>query len=316
MSQMDILLYKSGDDAPLWVDEMTRALPGARVRVWTEGDHAAADYALVWRPIAQVLAARDRLKAVFNLGAGVDVVLDILRAHPGLLPSHVPVIKLDDAGMAPQMIQYVLHAVLRHFRRFNAYATLQHERRWQPLAGVEPASHTVGVMGLGALGAPVAIALAQLGFQVRGWSRSSRAVEQVTSYAGYEELPRFLDGLNVVVNMLPLTAETENILDRKLFSHLAHGAQVINIARGAHLVEEDLLQALDSGQIATATLDVFRQEPLPPEHPFWADSRIEITPHISALTLRNASVRQISEKIARLEQGLPVDGVIDLARGY
>ena len=313
---MDILLYMPGDDASPWIDEITRALPAARVRVWKEGDRAAADYALVWKPTAEVLAGRERLKAVFNLGAGVDVILGLLRTHPDMLPSQVPVIKLDDAGMAPQMVQYVLHAVLRHFRRFDEYAVLQRECRWQTLDAREPASHAVGVMGMGALGTPVATALAQLGFAVRSWSRSPRSVEQVDCFAGHDDLPRFLDGLNVLVNLLPLTAETENILDRNMFARLAPGAQLINIARGAHLVEDDLLQALDSGQIAAATLDVFRQEPLPPHHPFWNHPRIDITPHVAALTLCRESVRQISEKIARLEQGLPVDGMIDAARGY
>lgn len=313
---MDILLYMPGDDASPWIDELAGALPAARVRVWKEGDRSPADYALVWKPTVEVLAGRERLKGVFNLGAGVDVVLGLLRSHPGLLPPHVPLIKLDDAGMAAQMVQYVLHAVLRHFRRFDGYANFQRERRWQPLEADDPASHTVGVMGLGALGTPVATALAQLGFRVRGWSRSRRNVEQVACFAGQDDLPRFLDGQNVLVNLLPLTAETENILNCDVFARLAPGAQLINIARGAHLVEEDLLQALDSGQIATATLDVFRQEPLPADHPFWNHPRIDVTPHVAALTLRRESVRQIAKKIGRLEQGLPVDGVIDVGRGY
>lgn len=313
---MDILLYLPDDDPSSWIAELTRALPAARIRAWQPGDRAAAEYALVWQPPAAVLAGRARLKAVFNLGAGVDVVLGLLRSQPDLLPPGVPLIKLDDAGMAPQMVQYVLHAVLRHFRRFDDYSAFQHECRWQSLAAREPASHAIGVMGLGALGTSVATALAQLGFAVRGWSRGPRAVGQVACFAGQDELPRFLDGLNVLVNLLPLTAETEDILDRNLFARLAPGAQLINIARGAHLVEEDLLQALDSGQLATATLDVFRQEPLPPLHPFWAHPDIDITPHVAALTLCRDSVRQIAEKIARLEQGWPVEGVIDAARGY
>jgi glyoxylate/hydroxypyruvate reductase A len=313
---MEILLYMLGGDTSPWIDEIEHALPAARVRAWKQGDQATADYALVWKPIPEVLDGRERLKAVFNLGAGVDVVLGLLKSHPDLLPPHVPIIKLDDAGMAPQMVQYVLHAVLRHFRRFDDYADLQREGKWQPLEAREPASHTIGVMGLGALGTPVATALAQLGFPVRGWSRSRRSVEQVACLAGQDELPHFLDGLNVLVNLLPLTTETESILNRNNFARLARGAQLINIARGAHLVEEDLLQALDSGQIATATLDVFRQEPLPQDHPFWRHPRIQVTPHVSALTLRRVSVRQIAEKIGRLEQGLPVEGMIDVGRGY
>jgi glyoxylate/hydroxypyruvate reductase A len=313
---MEILLYMPGDDALPWIDEINRALPDARARAWTAGDSAAADYALVWKPTVEVLAGRARLKAVFNLGAGVDALLGLLRTHPDLLPPRVPVVKLDDAGMAPQMTQYVMHAVLRHFRRLDEYADFQRECRWRPLEAREPSTYAIGIMGLGSLGTPVATALAQLGFAVRGWSRSLRSVDQIACFAGQHDLPQFLGGLNVLVNLLPLTAETESMLNRDVFARLAPGAQLINIGRGAHVVEEDLLQALDSGQIATATLDVFRQEPLPPPHPFWSHPRIDITPHVAAMTLCKASVRQIAEKIARLEQGLAVDGVIDLARGY
>jgi glyoxylate/hydroxypyruvate reductase A len=316
MSDLEILLCLPDDDTASWIDELVRALPAARVRPWRPGDRAAADYALVWRPPGEALAGRRRLKAVFNLGAGVDAVLALLAAQPDLLPPHVPLIKLDDAGMAPQMVQYVLAAVLRHLRRFPEYAALQRARRWQPLPGRDAGAHAVGVMGLGALGTPVATALAQLGFAVRGWSRSPRAVGQVACFAGQGALPDFLDGLDVLVNLLPLTAQTTGILDRTLFARLAPGAQLINIGRGGHLVEEDLLRALDSGQLAQATLDVFREEPLPPDHPFWEHPRIEITPHVAALTLRRESARQIAARIARIERGLPVDGVIDRTSGY
>jgi len=313
---MDILLcLPDGDTAP-WIDELAAVLPAARVRPWRPGDRAPADYALVWNPPTEALAGRGRLKAVFNLGAGVDAVLALLAAQPDLLPPHVPLIKLDDAGMAPQMVQYVLAAVLRHVRRFPEYAALQRARRWQPLPGRDAATHAVGVMGLGALGTPVAGALAQLGFAVRGWSRGPRAVGEVAYFAGPAALPDFLDGLDVLVNLLPLTPHTADILDRALFARLAPGAQLINIGRGAHLVEEDLLRALDSGQLAQATLDVFREEPLPPDHPFWRHPRIEITPHVAALTLRRESARQIAARIARIERGLPVDGVIDRTSGY
>ena len=313
---MDILLCLPDDDAASWIDELAAVLPAARVRPWRPGDRAAADYVLVWNPPMEALAGRARLKAVFNLGAGVDAVLALLAAHPDLLPPHVPLIKLDDAGMAPQMVQYVLAAVLRHVRRLPEYAALQRARRWQPLPGHDVATHAVGVMGLGALGTPVAAALAQLGFVVRGWSRGPRAVDQVACFAGPDALPDFLDGLDVLVNLLPLTPHTADILDRTLFARLAPGAQLINIGRGAHLVEEDLLRALDSGQLAQATLDVFREEPLPPDHPFWGHPRIDITPHVAALTLRSESARQIAARIACIERGLPIDGVIDRTSGY
>lgn len=313
---MDIMFYKDGDDAAPWLAEISQCLPRARVREWLPGDQGRADYALVWKPPADMLRQREGLRAVFNLGAGVDGLLAMLRAEPALLPSQVPLIRIEDAGMAVQMVQYVSHAVLRHYRRMDDYARLKLRGAWAPLPPREPSTYVVGVMGLGALGVQVATSLAALGFPVRGWSRSARQVPGMRCFAEPEGLRAFAGGLQALVNLLPLTAATENILNQHLFAQLAPGATLINVARGAHLVEHDLIAALDSGQLESATLDVFREEPLPPEHPFWRDQRIEITPHIAAETTLFASIRQIAAKIRALENGEAVAGVVDLRRGY
>lgn len=313
---MHLLLYlHSGDPAP-WLADLASELPDAQVRNWQPGDMDPADYALAWKPPAEVLRERAGMKAVFNLGAGVDAVLRMLQAQPTLLPAEVPLIKLDDAGMAAQMIEYVSYAVLRRFRRFDEYAQLQAQGSWRELPQRTRNDYMIGVMGMGALGTQVAVALAAQGFPVRGWSRSRKKTEGVQCFAGRDEMPAFLQGLHVLVNMLPLTPETDGILNSKVFSRLAPGAHLINVARGLHVVDEDLLAALADGQLGYATLDVFRQEPLPPEHPFWRDPRIAITPHVAALTEREASVRQIAGKIRALERGEPVPGVIDRSRGY
>jgi len=313
---MHILLSSAGGDQSRWLTELGNSLPQAQVRIWQAGDSAPADYALVWKPPVEALRGRAGLKAVFNLGAGVDPLLAMLRQYPDLLPPAVPLIKLDDAGMAQQMVQYVSYAVLRHFRRFDDYARQQQAGRWQTLPRRRMEDCRVGILGLGALGAQVAASLVQQGFPVSGWSRSAKQLPGVASYAGTAELGSFLSSLQVLVNMLPLTADTENILNLEVFNQMNRGAAVINVARGAHLVESDLLAALESGQLAGATLDVFREEPLPTEHPFWSEPRIEITPHISALTVRMDSIAQIVEKIQSLERGEAVSGVIDRARGY
>lgn len=314
---MDILFYIAAEDnfTP-WMEDLSRYLPQARARVWHAGDHAPADYALVWRPPIELLQQCSGLKAVFNLGAGVDILLNFLRTNPALLAPHVPLIKLDDAGMAAQMAQYVVQAVLRHFRCMDGYAQQQSTGTWHPLPPREQATHPIGIMGMGALGSHVAATLTGMGFPVRGWSRSPKHSEGVQSFSGHDNLAAFASGLQVLVNMLPLTAETENILNRDLFARLAHGAQLINVARGAHLVEDDLLPALASGQLACASLDVFRQEPLPSDHPFWREPRITITPHISALTERTESIKQIAAKINALEKGEAVAGTVDRTRGY
>jgi glyoxylate/hydroxypyruvate reductase A len=313
---MDILFYGYGDAATSWLEHLATLLPEARLRIWMPGDNARADYAVVRNPPPEMLGPREGLKAVFNLGAGVDAILTTLADERARLPAHVKLIKLDDAGMAPQMIEYVAHAVLHHARRADDYARLQADRRWEPLVASNAQGMTVGVMGLGMLGTRVAQALTGLGFAVRGWSRTSKQIDGMRTYAGVSELNEFLAGSQVLVNLLPLTPDTAGILDRKLFFKLPQGAYVINVARGAHLVDEDLLEAIRCGHLAGAKLDVFRQEPLPPGHPFWSETRISITPHVSALTLKEESLIQIAEKIRALETGRPVSGIIDRSRGY
>jgi glyoxylate/hydroxypyruvate reductase A len=313
---MNILYHMADDDPAPWLSDLAAYLPQARVRVWQAGDREPADYALVWKPPLELLQHRPGLKAVFNLGAGVDAILDLLNRHPDLLPPHVPLIRIEDAGMGAQMAEYVNLAVVRHFRRMNDYARQQQSGIWQPLAPRVRSGHHIGVMGMGALGAHVAASLAAAGFPVRGWSRGPKQVDGVQCHHGDEGLDRFLNGLQVMINLLPLTADTGNILDRRLFAKLARGAQLINVARGAHLVDEDLLSALADGQLAAATLDVFRQEPLPASHPFWREPRIEITPHVSAVTQRTESVQQIAAKINALERGAAVAGIVDPILGY
>jgi glyoxylate/hydroxypyruvate reductase A len=314
--KMNILYHMAGDDTAPWLAELAAFLPQARVRIWQPGDRDPADYALVWKPPFELLQQRAGLKAVFNLGAGVDAILALLRRHPDLLPQQVPLIRIEDAGMGTEMAEYVHHAVVRHFRRMNDYARQQASGTWEPLTSRARTAHRIGVMGLGALGAQVAASLAGAGFPVRGWSRSPKQLEAIECFDGHANLDRFLDGLHVLVNLLPLTADTENILNRRLFARLAPGAQLINVARGAHLVDEDLLSALAEGQLAAAMLDVFRQEPLPADHPFWREPRIEITPHVSAMTQRAESVQQITDKIKALERGELVTGIVDRMRGY
>ncbi|VWC27064.1 glyoxylate reductase [Burkholderia latens] len=218
--------------------------------------------------------------------------------------------------MAQQMIEYVTHAVLRYLRRFDEYETLQRERRWQVLEPHPRARFTVAVLGLGVLGAQVARALAALGLPVRGYSRSPKQLDGIDTFAGDGALDACVDGAKVVVNLLPSTRDTDGILSARTFAKLARGAYVVNVARGAHLVEADLLGALASGQVAAATLDVFEHEPLPPDHPFWHTPRITITPHSSAETLRDEAVEQIAGKIRAFERGEPVTGIVDYARGY
>ena len=318
---MKILFYTPhADEAPAWIGSLARALPGADIRLWAPGDTAPADYAVVWRPPAEFFAARAGLRAVFVMGAGVDALLGLERKKPGTLPRDLPLVRLEDTGMATQMAEYAIHTALRYLRRFDEYDLAQRTRHdeapWRALEPHPRETFHVGVLGLGALGAHVAKALASLGLPVRGYSRTEKTIEGVATFAGSDALPAFLNGLKLIVNLLPSTPETDGILNRRTFSHLAAGAYLINLARGAHLVEQDLVDALSEGRLAAATLDVFAQEPLPAGHPFWRLPRVTITPHIAALTLREPAVEQIARKIDALARGEKIGGIVDRLRGY
>ncbi|MCE4060970.1 glyoxylate/hydroxypyruvate reductase A [Pandoraea sputorum] len=314
---MDILIFSPDGKTAAYETGLAEHLPQASIRGWQPGDTAPADYIVLWKPNAEVLQPRERLKAIFNMGAGVDGVLGAHGESAHRLPPGVPLVRLEDAGMADQMAQYVSAAALRYFRRLDDFQTQQTEGQWKFQKPNRLADFPVAVLGYGTLGAHAAKALKTFGFPVRAWSRSERQDDTgITLYHGDAGFDACVSGARILVNLLPLTPQTVDVLNADLFAKLAQGAYLINVARGAHLVDDDLLAALDSGQIAGATLDVFRTEPLPAEHPFWRAPKVTVTPHISALTLRDETVAQIAGKIAAMSRGEAITGIVDLTRGY
>jgi glyoxylate/hydroxypyruvate reductase A len=309
LKTMRILFHDLTVDPEPWLAHLRQAFPHAEVALWQPGA-APADYALVWAPPQQLLDEQTRLKALFNIAAGVDALLRLK------LPPGVPVFRLDDAGMAVQMAEYVCHAVIRHFREFDAIELDTRAGLWQQRTPRSRADFPVGVMGLGVLGQRVLGALRAFEFPLRGWSRTPHRIDGVQTHAGVDALPAFLSASRVLVNLLPLTSETENILDRNTLSQLQPGGYLINVARGRHLVDEDLIAVLARGHLAGATLDVFREEPLPAGHAFWQHPRITLTPHTSARTLREDSLAQIVAKIRALQRGEPVRGLVNAKLGY
>jgi len=306
---MNITFCCTDIKADPWLEGLRAALPGATVEVWQPGA-PQADHAVVWAPPQQFLDEQQALKGLFNIGAGVDALLR-LRLPPG-----VKVVRLNDAGMSVQMAEYVCHAVIRHFREFDGYEADVKAGKWSYRKPRDRQDFPVGVMGLGELGERVARALRVFEFPVHGWSRSPKAIEGVFTHSGEVGFQTFLSSSRVLVNLLPLTRDTQDILNRDTLGRLKPGGYLINVARGAHLVEADLLALLESGQMAGATLDVFRTEPLPVDHPFWNHPKITVTPHTSARTLRDESIAQIAGKIRALEAGQSVAGVVDPVRGY
>jgi glyoxylate/hydroxypyruvate reductase A len=309
---MALLFRSTVDSAARWRAQLTRLTQELEVRVWPEiGDPAAIDYALVWRPEPGFLASLPNLKLILSLGAGVDHLLGDPR-----LPLHLPIVRLVDPHMTDAMSEYVTLQVLRLHRRDLDYRSQQQARVWRELDQRNAAERRVGILGLGELGQDAAKKLKALGFDVAGWSRSEKAVEGVRSYAGAAGLAPLLGRSEIIVCLLPLTAETEGILNKRTLALLPKGAALVNAARGAHLVEEDLLAALASGQISAAVLDVFREEPLPVDHSFWHHPRVVVTPHIAAFTNPATASPIILDNIRRFEEGRPLLNRVDPARGY
>lgn len=308
---MRLLFYSGGADTDAWVAALRHALPDAQIEIWPAPAAKGADYAIVWRPPPPLWPDLAGVKAVFNLGAGVDAI-----ACHTALPRDVQLVRLEDAGMAQQMAEYVCHAVLRRYREFDCYAEQQREGVWLARPRANKQRFGVGILGLGLLGMAVAAALLPFGFPLSGWSRTAKQRAGISSFAGANELDAFLATAQVLVCLLPLTPETHALLDRARLSRLPPGACVVNVSRGALVVDDDLLALLDDGHLSAAMLDVFHDEPLPPTHRFWHHPRVALTPHVAAMTLRDEAVAQIAAKIRRLEAGLPITGVVARDRGY
>ena len=310
--KMKIIFYLPAKNLERWLSDIAAALPDADVWLWTpENAERQADYAIVWAPPDELFSSQRQLKAVFNLGAGVDRML----ALPNL-PKGIPLVRLNDAGMAVQMAEYVCHALIRHTREFDVYAAQKNDHQWKKHRPINREEFPVGVMGLGFIGAHVAEVVSIFGYPTFGWSLSPKSLRGVTTFSGYDRLDDFLHSVRVLVCCLPLTPRTEGIINSATLSKLKPNGYLINVGRGRHLVEEDLLVLLDNGTLAGATLDVVCEEPLPEHHPFWAHPKITLTPHISAVILREESVAQIAKKILALERGEVIDGVVDFDRGY
>lgn len=309
---MVMLVNTPGENGNTWGEMFLKLDPSLEVRVWPDvGDPTQVDVAFVWRHEHGDLARYPNLRAVFALGAGVDGIL----ADPAF-PRQVPLVRMVDPNLSVLMTEYVLAAVLRHHCELDHYERQQQAGRWEKRVRPFAADRVVGVMGMGELGAHAATALLSLGFHVRGWSRRIRTIEGLETFAGEAGLTAFLAGTQILVCLLPLTAQTRGILGAATFSRLPRGSFLVNAARGGHVVDADLLAALDSGQLASATLDVFETEPLPAGHAFWTDPRILVTPHIASVTSLATAAALVVDNLARWRAGGQLANVVDPDRGY
>jgi glyoxylate/hydroxypyruvate reductase len=305
---MSVVFHSTVDDPSEWLPRLRKLLPDVEICQCSEvADPAKVRVGVFWDQPAAGLGAYTSLVAVLSLGAGIN------QLDPETIPPGVQIARLVDPGLTGAMTEYCLAGVLRFYRNFDVY---ERERRWNFSAPVRREEFAVGVMGLGVLGSAVAARLAANGFPVRGWSARQKNIAGIDCYAGQQAQAAFADGLRCLICLLPLTNKTKGILNARLFARFARGAAAINVGRGGHLIEPDLLAALESGQLRGAMLDVFREEPLPPDNAFWRDNRILITPHVAAISDANTAAPIIATNIRRALRGEPLLNAVDRARGY
>jgi glyoxylate/hydroxypyruvate reductase A len=310
---MAVLLSTGPAAMAAWREALLALDPTLDIRLFPEaGDPAGIEAAVVWTSHDMAELRRyPNLRLIVSMGAGVDHLL-----RPPGPPPGVPVARLVDARLTQGMTEWVLLNVLRFHRQDPDYRALQAARRWEELPAPDTAARRIGLLGLGELGGAAARALLALGFPVMGWSRGPKQVPGVETFHGPAGLEAMLPRADILVCLLPLTPETRGVLNARTLSLLPRGAFLLNAARGGHLVQEDLLAALESGQVAGAALDVFEPEPLPPDHPFWTHPKVVMTPHAASITIPESAAPQVIENLRRARQGAPLINLVDFARGY
>lgn len=309
---MALLFLSEADPVERWRKALLTEMPSLDFRAWPDdvGDPAEIDIALVWTPPPGELARYPNLKAILSLGAGIDSFMS-----DSTLPD-VPLARMVDPSMTRTMADYVLTSVLRHHRRFDLFEREQRAGRWTFALPERPEDKTVGVMGLGVLGQAAASMLKDAGFKLRGWSRSPKELDGIETFYGRDQLAGFLAETDMLICLLPLTDDTKGILNASLFATLPKGACLINAARGAHLMERDLVDALDRGHLEAVTLDVFDTEPLPASSPLWQHERVLITPHVASYCVPETAAKGIVANIAHVKAGRPLHHQVDRRKGY
>ncbi len=303
--------------ADVWKAAMVKVAPELDVRIWPDtGRIEDIEYAAAWLPPADVLKNLPNLKVIYSLGAGVDAIL-----KDPTLPENIPIVRVNDDDLTKRMTEYVVLHVLLHHRQQRRIDANQKARIWDSFPTHAASALSVGIMGLGVMGQDSALRLRDLGFRVAGWSRSRKAIEGVECFAGAGEFDQFLARTDVLVSLLPATAETDGIINRTNIQKLSRkgpfGApSVINAGRGRQQVAEDILACLESGELHAATLDVFAVEPLPADSALWTHPKVTVTPHIAADSDPEVICAYVHAQIKRHRAGQPLANLVDQSRGY
>ncbi len=310
---MAVLFSSANGKAEDWERELRKFLPNLDFRVYPDrvGDPADIEFAMVWRHPAGDLNRYRNLKAILSLGAGVEHIL----SDPDL-PAGIPLVRLVDELLTQDMAHHAVHWALHFHRNYHLYPQHQKDHRWERHTFLDTSRRNIGILGLGEIGREVARMALALGFPVSGWSRTPKEMPGIATFGGAGQLDAFLAQAQIVVVVLPRTADTENMLNRKRLAKMPEGGYVINIGRGSAIVDADLIALLDEGHLAGAQLDVFHTEPLPAEHPYWDHPKVFVTPHIAGPTNQRSAARTVARNIERVLAGLPPSPIVDRKRGY
>lgn len=308
---MSIGIIFNQKETDVWLKNLNKLLPDEKIEIYPSFENTdAIDFLIVWKPHESYLTEFRNLKVIQSVGAGID------HLYPSKIPQSIQVSRIVDPALKQDLFEHVLTCVLQSMKNFTTYLIDQQTQNWQPKKYLSIAETKITILGLGEIGKHVAEEFARLGFQVNGWSNSAKNIKNVTSFVGKEQLKDAVNGSHFVVNILPLTGDTKEILNDRFFSWLTAQTTLINVGRGAHLKEDDLLFALENNHLREAYLDVFNLEPLSKNHPFWSHPKIFITPHVASITNPETAILQVVENYKRLRSNNKLLHLVDLKKGY
>ncbi len=309
---MSIVIIRQDDKIESWKQAIHRVAPDIPVYSYLETHpRDAIEVALLWKHPIGSLEPYKNLKYIASSGAGVDFIFEDEQR-----PKELPITRVIDNLLAADMSEHVIALIFNYLKNLDSYRQDQNGKRWQPTSYQRIGDVKIGILGLGALGKNLAETLVKFGFQTQGWSNSTKYIDNVNSFAGASELPNFLSSSNILVCLLPLTSLTRGILNQSLFAQLPQDAYLINVARGGHLVDADLIAFLDNGHLSGASLDVFHEEPLASTHPFWEHKKILMTPHCASVSDTDSVVPQVIENYRRMKKDEALRHVVAPDKGY
>jgi glyoxylate/hydroxypyruvate reductase len=309
---MSIVIIFNNKDPKPWAQSLKEKLPETTISIYPEVKNPeSVTFAICWKANKNVLSNFPNLAVIQSVGASIDHIV----GSQTVLENQI-ITRIVDENLSNDMWEFLLAAVMSNLKKLDIYARKKEEKRWEPTQYATIKNTTISILGLGQIGALVAEKFADLGFDVQGWSTSEKNIENVKCYVGQSELAVFLKNTDFLINILPLTVETDSILDKNVLKQIKKGGFLVNVGRGEHLVEQDLIELLDQNHLSGAFLDVFRVEPLPQDHIFWTHPKIQITPHIASLTNVESATAQIAENYKNHLSGKPIEYIVSVKKGY